>query len=165
MDDGYGREIAFAVDMKVMPSISVDGYEVYEFNKHPSCCCLCFDVDNHASVDMKFQVFINETKGKVFTSTLLTTNKYFEWNLRRIFMNIVIYKSLSSIFLVQIENYSYILKHSIVSTVVTAWLNFFSKISSQNMVAHEKQKRCCKQRVAKGTIVLLQFVKRFKSCH
>ena len=75
-DDGYGREIAFAVDMKVMPSILVEGYEVYEFNKHPSCCCLCFNVQNHSSVDMTFHVFINETKGKIST-TLLATNEYF----------------------------------------------------------------------------------------
>ena len=64
-DGGYGREIAFTVNMKVMASISVENYEVYEFSKHPSCCCLCFDVINHASINMKFQVSIKETRGNL----------------------------------------------------------------------------------------------------
>ena len=63
--NGYGREIAFVIDVKMMASLSIESYEVYEITKHPSCCCLCFDVHNHASIDMNFEVFIKETKGNL----------------------------------------------------------------------------------------------------
>lgn len=63
--DGYEREIGFVVDVKVMASLSIENYEVYEISKHPSCCCLCFDVHNHASIDMKIEVVIKETQGDI----------------------------------------------------------------------------------------------------
>ena len=62
-DGGYGREIVFAVELIVMPSISVGKYEVYELKKHPSCCCVCFDLCNEASLDANFEVYVHETKG------------------------------------------------------------------------------------------------------
>lgn len=62
-DEEYEREIAFVVDIKVMASLSIGRYDVYEISKHQSCCCLCFDVDNRASIDMKLEVTVQETKG------------------------------------------------------------------------------------------------------
>jgi len=61
-DGGYGREIVFAVELIVMPSISVGKYEVYELKKHPSCCCVCFELCNEASLDANFEVYVRETK-------------------------------------------------------------------------------------------------------
>ena len=60
---GFGREISFVVDIKVMPSLSISNYDVYEIDKHPCCCCLCFDVKNHASIDMKIETSVVETEG------------------------------------------------------------------------------------------------------
>ena len=63
---GYGREISLVLDIKVMPSLSLSNYDVYEIEKHPSCCCLCFDVKNQTSVDINIQTNLRETKGLYF---------------------------------------------------------------------------------------------------
>eukprot|EP00795_Rhopilema_esculentum_P008579 gene8579-14587_t len=59
---GFGREISLVVDIKVMPSLSISNYDVYEIDKHPCCCCLCFDVQNHASIDMMIETSVVETE-------------------------------------------------------------------------------------------------------
>eukprot|EP00794_Sanderia_malayensis_P011960 gene11960-13197_t len=60
--EGFGREISMVVDIKVMPSLSLSNFDVYEIARHPSCCCLCFDVENHTSIAMNIETNVKETQ-------------------------------------------------------------------------------------------------------